>query len=247
MVKRSARGKSAAKTYIKKLYKKKKSTTVQLTRDVNEQELLGLSSRTIPRALAPRTKYVCLRYQEDMITLNPAASQWSNYQFAANGTYDPNLTGTGHQPMGLDYYNVFYLFNSVWKSVITVHFVNADSSYNSMVGIHTSRGTPAGSVCNPSIENGNTVFDIVTKANTGHSKSHVALTQTYTHREIFGDNIKPDDVAYQNSSSSNSSYLAYFNVFCDTMVNGVDGAGVQAYVTIDYYCIFSAPYEQAQN
>ena len=44
----------------------------------------------------------------DQITLNPAAGTVSKHVFSANGLFDPNITGVGHQPRGFDQYMALY-------------------------------------------------------------------------------------------------------------------------------------------
>lgn len=47
------------------------------------------------------------RYVE-LFTLSTAAGAFGTYQFKCNGMFDPNTTGTGHQPMGYDQMTPLY-------------------------------------------------------------------------------------------------------------------------------------------
>lgn len=53
----------------------------------------------------PLNKIVRMRYVQ---TIVPDISADGHYAFRANGIYDPDFTGTGHQPMGYDQWNQFY-------------------------------------------------------------------------------------------------------------------------------------------
>jgi len=62
-------------------------------------------SNTMPIFSAKTTR--ALRYS-DYFQLTTTSGAVSTYVFAANGLYDPNITGTGHQPMGFDQLLQFY-------------------------------------------------------------------------------------------------------------------------------------------
>lgn len=53
-------------------------------------------------------KNVNLRYSELLGINAPSASASTSYRFRANSGYDPNKTGTGHQPMGWTEYTSLY-------------------------------------------------------------------------------------------------------------------------------------------
>lgn len=79
--------------------------------------------------------YTKLKYAQ-AIVLDPkpeamGATGSNVWQFCANGLYDPDTTGTGHQPMYYDNYSALYQRYRVRQSFITVTVVNTGtSSYN---------------------------------------------------------------------------------------------------------------------
>jgi hypothetical protein len=52
----------------------------------------------------------------------------TNYFFTANGLFDPDITGTGHQPMGFDQLMLMYNQYTVIKSKISVTTYSGTSS-----------------------------------------------------------------------------------------------------------------------
>jgi len=62
-------------------------------------------------------------YYEPGINLTGTAGVIAQYAFSANGCYDPNVTGTGHQPMGFDTGMLYYEQCTVLASKITVRGV----------------------------------------------------------------------------------------------------------------------------
>lgn len=62
------------------------------------------------------------------ISLVSAAANPGVYIFSCNGLFDPDVTGTGHQPRGFDQLMLFYDHYVVQKAKITVRFFNASAS-----------------------------------------------------------------------------------------------------------------------
>lgn len=60
-----------------------------------------------------------LRYNEN-VSLSSTGGSLNAYTFVANGLFDPNNTGTGHQPMYFDQYMLIYNHYKVLGSIINV-------------------------------------------------------------------------------------------------------------------------------
>lgn len=72
------------------------------------------------RAVVPRRKFKNL-YYHDTIAINDAGGDF-NYIFKVNSLFDPDLTGVGHQPRGLDQWAAFYRQYKVHAVKATVRF-----------------------------------------------------------------------------------------------------------------------------
>jgi hypothetical protein len=68
-----------------------------------------------PGFVLPERMDVILRYSEE-VSLHAASGVSVSYVFRANDLYDPNYTGTGHQPLGFDQLCLFYKRFVVIKS-----------------------------------------------------------------------------------------------------------------------------------
>lgn len=80
---------------------------------------MGLYRRLrMPMGMFPSVKNVNLRYVEEF-TLNPGNASTAAYVFRVNNLYDPNYTGTGHQPMFFDTYAAIYQSYKVKMASIT--------------------------------------------------------------------------------------------------------------------------------
>lgn len=77
--------------------------------------------------LFPTATRRMLRYSDD-IALSVVGGVMANYIFRANDLYDPNVTSTGHQPMGFDQMMVFFDHFVVESCKVTALFTNSSSS-----------------------------------------------------------------------------------------------------------------------
>jgi hypothetical protein len=105
--------------------------TGKTTRHKNKRSSRRAPTHSQPRALAqlrtqtplfPATTTKRLPYYESAINLNGTAGVITQYAFTANGVYDPNVTGTGHQPLGFDTMMLYYEQYTVIRSRITIRF-----------------------------------------------------------------------------------------------------------------------------
>jgi hypothetical protein len=68
--------------------------------------------------VVPNELFIKLHYVEQF-TLNAALTSTDNYVFRANSLFDPNYTGSGHQPYGYDQWTTFYTGWVVEKCAIS--------------------------------------------------------------------------------------------------------------------------------
>lgn len=84
--------------------------------------------RKLPPLGMPSKKLVRLRYCEE-IALDPDSTAMATYTFSANGMWDPNTTGGGHQPLFFDEYMKSYDHYTVIGSKIKVTPLCSDAHY----------------------------------------------------------------------------------------------------------------------
>jgi len=76
-----------------------------------------------PPILPSTTRQVGQLYYEPALGLTaPVSGNAVTYFFSANGIFDPNITGTGHQPIGFDQMMLLYEQATVVRSNIDVTF-----------------------------------------------------------------------------------------------------------------------------
>ena len=91
---------------------------------VNNFRPLNILTRPAILALKHRGK---LLYSDNRV-ITPTAAAATAYVYSANGLYDPDITGAGHQPMSFDQLIGMYEHYTVQSGKITVNFVNENAN-----------------------------------------------------------------------------------------------------------------------
>lgn len=178
-----------------------------------------------------------LRYAQ-RVTLTMTSGALQDNVFAGNGLYDPDITGSGHQPTGFDQLMALYTRYCVIKSKCTVKL--------SCVGT-TAPTQNAWAVLVPET-NVSTAASIEEALAMPFAKSldfninYVGseLTQELTTSKFMGivqRNLDDEDV-YQGTSGANPSRLWYWSVYC-MPVDASSSMTLYALVELTYTAIFS--------
>lgn len=196
----------------------------------------------IPRNGFGNSHITKLRYVEE-ITMNPGAGLIANYVFSANGLYDPNVTGTGHQPRAFDQLMTFFDHYVVLGAKITVTPVKLDTA-NTVPGYFGILVSDDGITVA-----GHTLLDIMeTRLNKSNrtklvgfnydmAKTSRSISAKFSARKFFHKNVKGDDI-FRGSASSNPSEQAYFEIY-HSSVNGNDPDPCTFFVQIEYIALFT--------
>jgi hypothetical protein len=162
--------------------------------------------------------------------------------FSANGIYDPDITGTGHQPMGFDQMMLFYEQACVMRSRIRASFVAENSTVGALrCCIMVSPDTTT--LANPQtiIENGQVVTELLA-ANYSGGRSNVNLALELDIAKYFGrsggDIVNDSDL--QTNAAANPVEQVYFFVLCWNATNSSSlTAGVD--VMLEYDVVYNEP------
>jgi len=175
------------------------------------------------------------------ITINNSGLA-SQYFFSANGIYDPDISGTGHQPIGFDQLMTFYEQFTVVSATISCHYRGLSGA---MFSISLAPGTTA--LTNPSqiVENGLLVMDSCSGFNTEVGMQHRKLSLDCDVKGYFGQMTEREmlnDNSLYGTNAANPTEQVYFAV--STWPNvGVPGSNMSLEfdVLISYDAIFWEP------
>lgn len=166
-------------------------------------------------------------------TLNPgAAGLAANHVVAANDLYDPDVTGTGHQPTGFDEYMTFYTHFKVVKSKITFWAANTNDSTTtnqciitcSLKSVVTSNTDIA-----REIENGAVSFGVL---QTGTGANVKKLTKSFDLGRWLPN--QKYDQRVMGTDSGSPSEQAYFHLSAASLNSGGDAASFNICYVVDY-------------
>ncbi len=179
----------------------------------------------------PKAKKVTMRYCTS-VNLNPSAGGRDAHVFRANGLFDPDQSGIGHQPYGFDQWMAFYHHYTVTSSKITVTYLNTqvtDSpASRSICGIHLDTSATAVT----------TNLDLLREQKdtrwgfTGQQTDKVNVNTKFGSTVFFG---RPStNSEFLGTAASNPEDEAYYHVWVAADASGQDPAVTTCIVTLDY-------------
>lgn len=199
--------------------------------------------RVIGNGVLGATRRVKLRYSDTFTISN--ASGLGHYVYKANSMFDPNHTGSGHQPRGFDEMMAFYDHYTVIGATIKVRFRNDDAS---------GRPYPVISIRDDNTVPGVNIYDFVeygdkTMSNrplcrtsgsdsAGHAASTALQLSTDIAKFVGAKNIM-DREDLKGSAGADPTELVFFTVNCVD----IDARNVncRCIAEIVYDVVFSEP------
>jgi len=200
-------------------------------------------SRRIPRGLFAKTTKMAFRYV-DTVTINAdAGSNFVYLTYSANGMYDPDTTGIGHQPYGFDQYMQFYNHYTVIGSKMTCKFQppapSTTSAGTAYVGIMQTAGPTPG------------ITSINTVQESKRSKCRISpligttrpthITSTVNMSKVLGQKVLQEDNNAGTATSQPAEQWYYQIMAATNSVGVVNPDPIQVLVTIDYIVILHEP------
>jgi len=202
------------------------------------------------RGPVPNVMFTTLRYAENFV-LNPGVASNAQYVFSANGMYDPNITGVGHQPRGFDQMMAFYGRYYVNGCKITLSCANPGTLANSenvVVSVFPSN-TSTATVTNPwdAIEPKGCQWITFSVGGTdGTTTKPNFKLNNYVNINSWKGNTTNDDDSMSGDASNNPGYQVYWiiNMFGD---GGTDLPATNFIVELEYYAMFKEIKNLAQS
>lgn len=226
----------AQKKKGKKFLRQKGFQTVnQLNRGSNS--LITMQNTSL-NPFPPSIK-VNLRYFDLGFDLNPGvAGVQDEYVFSANGLYDPDISGTGHQPLGFDQWMSMYDHYTVVGSRITVFGRNNEASYSQFLGVRYSDTASVSTDQVRTIENGRCVYRLLGAANDHNDTGSVSMGMNIG--KMLGRPQPLNEDSLRGSISGNPAEQAYWHIFAFPD-SAADTSSVRVSVQIEYVAVFTEP------
>lgn len=201
---------------------------------------------SLPLTGFAKSKIVKLRYAEEF-TLDAGLGGIVSYVFTANGMYDPNITGTGHQPSGFDQNMLFYDHYTVVGSKCRAKFFDANGA-NGIPAyfdiLLTDNGSTAGTFSNAAeliesrFAHGSSMKAIGTERN--YNGVSPWRTVNFSAKKFFRKKALIGASQYRGDAGSNPSEQAFFEVTAASIAaNNPDP--MTMLVVIDYIAVLTEP------
>jgi hypothetical protein len=176
-------------------------------------------------------------------TINPAVGTPQTYVFAANGLYDPDVTGIGHQPYGLDQLMANYNHYEVLESCIRIRAFNSSEGSGFLLGTKLDdNGTLTVASTEAVLEQPKWSWTSCAGPNAVNA---VMSTQYFKSNKFFG--VRSQDRETWGDAVSNPADLAYFIVCVAPVTSLQDIGSLPLIAEIEYRARFHEPKELAQS
>lgn len=201
----------------------------------------GVSS--VPSGMV-RQRSTVLRYVEHIQALQSVSGGLGSYVFRANSIYDPNYTGTGHQPMCFDFYASIYNHYIVTASKITVKCIaNQANTAPCLIGCYLTDGATVAY---------STPIEFL-EAKRGNSKTFsasegrsVTVNSSFNAKKFYNVKDVKDNQANLGAAVTTSPVEeCYYNIYFFTLDSTTEDCNVQ--ITIDYWVTFNEPKDISQS
>lgn len=200
---------------------------------IRTQVNLGMS---IPDKVTITHKY------RELVQLTTAAGGMGRYTFSANGMYDPNITGTGHQPMYFDQLSGLYNHYVVIGSKIKVRLVPYNQSQPALqFALFLNDDTTLTPTTVDGVAEQTKAVSRLYPATQAYPAS---VTCKFSARKVFGPSIMAN-TALQGSNSANPAEQQFFDLVYS--VPTATGMSWWAECEIDYIAIWSERKDVGQS
>lgn len=193
----------------------------------------GMVCSTMP--VFGMTHRTTITYVANFISITSGAGTLGGYVFSANGCFDPDITGTGGQPMGFDQMMIYYNHYAVLNSRCRVCY-KATTAANPAVGLAVSgSSTPLTSV-EQLLEAGKVSWKWL--MGTGVNGNSTCLSARVSTALFQGVKNVQDDPDLRGDSASNPAEQSYYLLY---VWNPIDStvASASVSVRIEYDVLFT--------
>lgn len=180
-----------------------------------------------------------LRYMATNFNLDPGiGGTAASRVFRLNDLYDPDQTGSGHQPAGFDEMMTFYDHFTVIGAKITATFYNRDTSVAQTVGVLVKDNTTTEGDHRVICESGKTKF--LTLGPLGSSKDIGSITWAINPNKFLGRSKPLADPELKGTITSSPQEGCYAHVWA-APTQQQDTSALNCEVLIEYTAVFTEP------
>jgi len=206
-------------------------------RAVNLSHNLG----PIPQRMITKLKYC------DAFARTSTLGILNTYQFNLNSIFDPDLTGTGHQPYGRDTYATLYnryrVFAVSWAIDAAIDVVNANNAYNAQITVLPQNSSTTYTSLGEVAEKPRAITKLAPNVGKTTSRGHISLPNLngQTSTEYKGDD------RFQALMGSNPAEIMTLSICFASPDATTVNVGLSYTVRLIYHCEFFDPLVLARS
>lgn len=226
------------RTYAPLRKGKKKSKTMTRSKTKSQVKTMVKLGRGFPMKLMEQHTYV-----ETIPLTTGVGGTTAYYIFSANGMYDPNISGTGHQPMFFDQMTAIYNHYCVIGSRAKIEIAQtADVAVDATVGciLNDDTAVPALNGFNEHPTSSHALF-----AASNTTRAPVVFYKYFSAKKNFG-NFDQANSQFTGTSGSNPGEQMYYIVYADS-TQAAAALTLRVTVTIEYTAIWSERFHVASS
>lgn len=218
----------------------KKKPYVKRRKQWKRQKMLTLRPG---RTLFPDSIRVKLRYESGAVSVDAGAGVPAVHKVCANGLYDPDVTGTGHQPRGFDQVMPFYTNYVVTGAKITAHFISLSTSQPNIPVVGVSVRSTSATVTDilDFTEDRKTRWKIMSTSD--GSKGVVKVQGFFSAKKWFGMGYRQllADHTKNGSESANPTDGVFFHLFTHAANDSTDITDIKVRYVVEYTAVMVQP------
>lgn len=222
----------------RKLYRETVYPLIVAKRKRRRSFRLNQLTTPMPTRFTTRLRYV------ETYSINPGASGLAgSYVFKANGLYDTNITGTGHQPRGYDQLMAMYDHYVVTGAKITVRMASASTETSNLItGVAIRDGTTTDTDPNDYLEGGYNKWAI----NCAGAQHPTKIVQKVNIGKWLGRKNVLSDPELKGTISANPTEGVFFHVWASSL-ELTDPAATWFVAELEFVVTFIEPKDVAQS
>lgn len=228
-----------------------RGTSTQVVKKSRSQQKTS-SKKNVPRNLTsvnlgvgfPK-RVVCTLKYAGYRDLTSSTGLYATYRYSCNGLYDPDITGTGHQPMYFDNLMSIYNHYTVIGSKITVKVVPKSATQGPgalAVFVNDSASTNMTNIGNVFEQSSGSQTRLLAPGQSGP----LVIVKTWSAKQTFGGSILGND-DLQGNVGANPVEQSYYDIVYQDLTTSPTTATVQVFVELEYTAVFDEIKEQNQQ
>lgn len=218
----------------------KRKSTRRKTRRRYRRKRLNLYKMSSFQRGPLRQKQVVKHKYAQRIEGNPSLGTIYTWVFSANGMYDPDISGTGNQPIAFDQMTPLYDHYTVIGAKIIVDFAaRNEETTNCICGIAIRDTSTTSSNVELYLENPSVKYKMLQSAQGGKTVQRV-MQKVSPHKWLGRSKPLTDD-ELRGNATSNPSETVDFHVFVAPHGAASDPGPIDILVTIQYIAVWTEP------